>query len=134
MKNSAAKIALASVVLFAASLAQAADMPKACLSGAPPAPMDMGKMDMSAMGGMSHEMMMSMAKMQAEMGAAMMLKDPDLAFLCGMIPHHQGAINMAQEMLKTGKDAEAKALATAVIAAQTKEIADMTAMIERLSK
>ena len=91
----------------------------------------MGNMDMSAP---NASMMMSMQKMNAGMTAAMALKDPDLAFLCGMIPHHQGAIDMARDVLKTGKDAEAKAMATAVITAQTTEIAAMMAMIERLGK
>jgi uncharacterized protein (DUF305 family) len=50
---------------------------------------------------------------------------PDLDFMQGMIPHHQGAIDMAEVVLKFGKDAEAKTFAESVIAAQTAEIATM---------
>jgi uncharacterized protein (DUF305 family) len=121
--------------VFAAGLgmtdARSEELPPGCGSGAAPAAM---AHDMGAMGGMSHEMMMSMQKMNAQMAIGMATKDPDLAFLCGMIPHHQGAIDMAQELLKTGKDPEAKVLAQGVIDAQVKEIATMRAMIERLTK
>ena len=38
-------------------------------------------------------------------------KDPDVAFVCGMIAHHQGAIAMAQVELKYGGNADAKRMA-----------------------
>jgi uncharacterized protein (DUF305 family) len=52
--------------------------------------------------------------------------DLDVASVCAMIPHHQGAISMAQAELKYGKDDWTKAMAQKVIDAQTQEIADMT--------
>jgi uncharacterized protein (DUF305 family) len=50
----------------------------------------------------------------------------DLAFLAMMIPHHQGAIDMAEVQLKYGKDPEIRSLAEKIIAAQKAEIAEMT--------
>jgi uncharacterized protein (DUF305 family) len=48
--------------------------------------------------------------------------DPDRDFAMMMKMHHQGAIDMAQMELKSGKDASLKAMAKKIIAAQQKEI------------
>lgn len=65
------------------------------------------------------------AKMHADMGIAY-TGDADVDFIAGMIPHHQGAVEMAKIVLEHGTDPEVRKLAQAVIAAQEAEIAWMT--------
>ena len=49
----------------------------------------------------------------------------DNHFIEQMIPHHEGAIDMAKVALEKAKHPELKTLAQNIIAAQTKEIGDM---------
>ncbi len=63
------------------------------------------------------------AMMQSMMISATGAADAD--FVKGMIPHHKGAVAMAQVELKYGKDKTMRKLATDIIAAQTSEIAFM---------
>ncbi|WP_210405300.1 CopM family metallochaperone [Limnobaculum zhutongyuii] len=67
----------------------------------------------------------AMSMMHEPMMAAVRESDPDVAFVKGMIPHHQGAIEMARIELKYGKNPEIRKLAEAVINAQEQEIDTM---------
>lgn len=66
-----------------------------------------------------------MDRMHADMMAGMTATDVDVAFVCGMIPHHQGAIDMARAVIQYGDDAWTKELAQQIITAQEAEIAAM---------
>lgn len=69
-----------------------------------------------------------------DMHKGMMIKpsgDADIDFVRGMIPHHQGAIDMAKIVLEHGKDPEIKKLAEDVVRAQQGEIAFMEAWLKK---
>lgn len=125
--------AVATVLSFAATPGFSQDdvytLPEICTKNA----MDhnMGTMPMT-MGGMDQahkDLMAGMDEMDANMNKGMMATDVDVAFVCGMIAHHQGAIDMAKAELAHGDDQWAKDMAQKVIDAQEQEIKDMKAWL-----
>lgn len=83
------------------------------------------------MGGMDHgDGMMSDEDMQALDDATG--ADAGRLFLEQMIEHHQGAVEMAQEEVDNGQNADAVALAETIIEAQTTEIATMEEILATL--
>jgi uncharacterized protein (DUF305 family) len=76
----------------------------------------------------------AMDKMHGPMMDAASITDPDEAFVRGMIPHHQGAIDMAQIVLKYGKDEQSKKWANDVVREQTREIKEMEEWLQKRGK
>lgn len=82
-------------------------------------------MSSGAMGG--SPLMQAMDTMNKGMAAAPVTGDTDRDFVAMMIPHHQGAIDMAKAELAGGKDPEIRRLARDIVAAQEREIRQMKA-------
>jgi uncharacterized protein (DUF305 family) len=60
--------------------------------------------------------------------------NPDKDFVLMMMPHHQGAIDMAKVELQYGTDTELRSLATDIVSAQEKEIAQMKDWLAKQNK
>ena len=78
-------------------------LPEACQTGEAPDMPGMARMgsQMEGMGEHQRGLMESMMAPGMAMMEGVMADDPDIAFACGMIPHHQAAINMAGVELDT---------------------------------
>jgi uncharacterized protein (DUF305 family) len=131
--NATAMAAFAFLVLTVATAsAEDAVLPEKCRDSGMSAhhqqmmmPHDMGLPD-----GFQKEYMEGMQKTMPPMMEGMMKDDADVGFICGMIAHHMGAIEMSKTVLEYGDNAEAKALAQKIIDAQLKEIKEMTAWVD----
>ena len=75
-----------------------------------------------------------MDAMMTSMMGITLTENADIDFLVGMTPHHQGAVDASMKILEITKDEKIKTIANNIIAAQNKEIADMTTMINALQK
>ena len=53
----------------------------------------------------------------------------DRAWMLGMIAHHEGAIEMAKDVIPDGTNAAVRTLANAIVAAQDSEIAEMKKLL-----
>jgi len=75
----------------------------------------------------------SMSVMHKGMHSAPYTGDPDRDFVTMMIPHHQGAIDMAKAILLYGKDEQLKRLAQEIIADQQNEVQLMQLWLSKRS-
>jgi len=73
----------------------------------------------------------AMHAMDHAMQAAPMSGDPDHDFTAMMIPHHQGAVDMAKALLLHTQDPELRNLALGIVTEQQNEIRLMGAWLER---
>jgi uncharacterized protein (DUF305 family) len=137
---------IASTIALAVGLAGAA-YAQAQHQGHPNTPMSggmpMGQTDPAAMHEMLQDMMPKASdpastKEFKEADVAMMKNmhqpftgNPDVDFRTHMIPHHQGAIDMARVALKHANDADTKKMAQKIIDDQEKEIAEMREWLTR---
>jgi len=80
------------------------------------------------------EMDRDMQRMMIDMHSPGYTGNVDVDFHAMMIPHHQGAVDMARLALIHGKDPLTRKLAEEIIASQTAEIAAMRARLEILRR
>ena len=115
LTRSLSVIALGGALLQPVAFAQPAAQHGHLTAVAPGAAGMRGNMDMKSM----------MKDMNDKMASMSMSGNPDVDFAMMMRMHHQGAIDMAQAELQSGKDSQMRRMATNIIKAQKKEIAEL---------
>ena len=77
------------------------------------------------------DMAAAMEQMHHGMMAVTASGDPDQDFLAQMVPHHQGAVDMAKAVLLVTEDPQIRNLAQAIITEQQYEIELMTTLLAK---
>lgn len=104
-------------------------LPDICMTGGDH-PMEEMSMEPALMDEAHMALMEGMDEMNRQMMMGIMAEDVDVAFICGMIPHHQSAVNMAKAELDYGDNEYARAMAQKIIDSQEQEIAEMMSWLE----
>lgn len=76
-------------------------------------------------------LLQTMEPMHSDMMRGMTAEEFQTAFVCSMIPHHQGAVEMAQVAQRYSDDPWVLMFAQEIIATQQVEIAEMQAWLAR---
>lgn len=105
------------------------ELPDICMTGGEH-PMEEMSMGTAQMDEAHMALMEGMDEMNQLMMMGMMAEDVDVAFICGMIPHHQSAVNMAKAELDHGDNENARAMAQKIIDSQEQEIAEMLSWLD----
>ena len=108
--------AAVSLLVASAALAQTAQQGHSAMPGAPGG---------AAMAQHRPEMRQAMEKMNRDMIGVPMTGNPDRDFAAMMVPHHQGALDMARAYLQEGKDPEMRRMAEKTIQDQEKDIREL---------
>jgi uncharacterized protein (DUF305 family) len=144
--NSSTKIVAALIIAGVAGVAYAQTSHQGHGSMPMAGSMPMGHMDPAAMQKMMQDMMPSPSDPEStkdfKASHMAMMKNmhvpftgnADVDFRAHMIPHHQGAVEMAQVALKHAKDPETKRMAQKIIDDQEKEIAEMREWLKKNGK
>jgi uncharacterized protein (DUF305 family) len=93
-----------------------------------------GSSPLAPTSGFQQEMDAGMATMMESMHAPGYSGNPDVDFLAMMVPHHEGAVDMARLVLQHGRDPATRQLAEEIIAGQTIEIESMQRRLAVLRK
>jgi uncharacterized protein (DUF305 family) len=124
-----AAVSMACLAFAQASSLASSDHPMMPMSYAPPAALEISKAHSFA------ELMDNAdARMHYAMASAARTGNPDHDFASSMIPHHQGAVDMAKIELLYGSDPILRRIAQEIIVTQQQEIAVMQRQIDAINQ
>ena len=128
MSRGFVRVAVIGLMVAASMLAQAADQHAHGMQAEDAAPASFVASTAKSFDALMKD---AMTVMDRDMRAAPMNGQPAHDFMAMMIPHHQGAIDMAKSILLNTQDPEVRNLAQGIITEQANEIRLMKAWLAR---